>query len=271
MTVSPSVLVRLHRREPPQGPQCKDAEHPCPARLLRSGRGAGSERTRSADPGPAQRATAAGGHRGAWARGDPRRCRHGQDHHHHPPHRAPGRDRRVPGHRAAGGHLHREGGPRAARQAARARRRRGRGADVPRRGPVAAAPAAPQVRGSRGPADRGLEGAADRLARQRAASAAPVHAAQGAGRRDRMGEEPHGLPGRVSGRAAAHGPRARRSPPSSWRASSAATNDASNERSGIDFEDMLGMAVRALPRLGPGSRGSCATGSRPSPSTSTRT
>ena len=69
----------------------------------------------------------------------PRRCRHGQDPHHHPPHRL----RRAHGRLRAGAgsrrDLHRSGGGRAARATGRPRRRRGAGPHLPRGGHAAAA------------------------------------------------------------------------------------------------------------------------------------
>ena len=69
----------------------------------------------------------------------PRRCGHRQDPHDHPPHRLRRAHRCLRPRAGARGDLHGPGGRRAARPAGRARRRRGAGAHLPRRGHAAAA------------------------------------------------------------------------------------------------------------------------------------
>ena len=69
----------------------------------------------------------------------PRRRRHRQDPHDHPPHRLRRAHRRLRPRAGARGDLHRPGGGRAARPAGRPRRRRGAGAHLPRGGHAPAA------------------------------------------------------------------------------------------------------------------------------------
>ena len=69
----------------------------------------------------------------------PRRRRHRQDPHDHPPHRLRRAHRRLRARAGARGDLHRAGGRRAARPAGRARRRRRAGPHLPRRGDAPAA------------------------------------------------------------------------------------------------------------------------------------
>ena len=69
----------------------------------------------------------------------PRRRRHRQDPHHHPPHRLRRAHRRLRARAGARRDLHRAGRRRAARPAGRPRRRRGAGPHLPRRGDAAAA------------------------------------------------------------------------------------------------------------------------------------
>ncbi len=171
---------------------------------------------------------------------------------------------------AAGGHLHREGRPRVAGSPRQPGGTTGRSANLPRGRPVATPSVAAPLRGPRRSPDPGFEGAADRIARERAASTAQVHAAQRAGRRDRMGEEPHGLPRALprgtgtDGSHAAHPCRTHGGHLPRLRTSQATCRSHRLRRH-------AGVGGPALPRLGQEQRRRSTIGSRRSRWTSTRT
>ena len=167
-----------------------------------------------ADPRGAERRPARGGRRHPRPGRDPRRCRNRQDDHDHAPDR-PTRSRagrsRPGGPR---GHVHREGRGRA-QGAARQPRRRGVEARTFHAAALSQLSSLWQrSRGEPLPEILDAQGAADRLARERAAAAAQVHAARRARGRDRVGEEPPDLARPDTSRSSSARATSRRSRPS---------------------------------------------------------